>query len=56
MKKKIQNTVYGVIVADALGVPAEFKSREEFKKNLVTDMLAMELIIFLKVHGLMILV
>lgn len=39
MKKKIQNTLYGAIVADALGVPAEFKSREELKKNPIVDMI-----------------
>ena len=39
MKDKINNTLYGAIVADALGVPAEFKSREELKQNPITDMI-----------------
>ena len=39
MKQKIYNTLYGVIVADALGVPVEFTSREERKANPVTDMI-----------------
>lgn len=38
MKEKIRNTLYGAIVADALGVPAEFKSREKLKQNPITDM------------------
>lgn len=39
MKEKIYNTLYGAIVADALGVPVEFKDREYLKKNPVTDMI-----------------
>lgn len=39
MKDKIRNTLYGAIVADALGVPVEFKDRGYFKKNPVTDMI-----------------
>lgn len=39
MKMKIRNTLYGAIVADALGVPAEFKSREELKQNPISDMI-----------------
>ena len=31
--------VLGLVVGDALGVPAEFKSRAELKKNPVTDMI-----------------
>ena len=38
MKEKIRNTLYGAIVADALGVPVEFKDREYLKQNPVTDM------------------
>lgn len=38
MKDKIYNTLYGAIVADALGVPVEFKDREYLKQNPVTDM------------------
>ncbi len=38
MKQKIYNTLYGAIVADALGVPVEFKDRNFFKQNPVTDM------------------
>ena len=39
MKDKIRNTLYGAIVADALGVPVEFKDRGYLKKNPVTDMI-----------------
>ncbi len=39
MKDKIRNTLYGAIVADALGVPVEFANREYLKKNPVTDMI-----------------
>ena len=39
MKEKIYNTLYGAIVADALGVPVEFKDREYLKQNPVTDMI-----------------
>ena len=39
MKEKIYNTLYGAIVADALGVPVEFKDRDYLKKNPVTDMI-----------------
>ena len=38
MKQKIYNTLYGAIVADALGVPVEFRPREDLLKNPVTDM------------------
>ncbi len=38
MEYKIYNTLYGAIVADALGVPVEFKDREYLKQNPVTDM------------------
>lgn len=38
VKDKIRNTLYGAIVADALGVPVEFKDRGYLKKNPVTDM------------------
>ena len=38
MKQKIYNTLYGAIIADALGVPVEFKDRDYLKKNPVTDM------------------
>ena len=38
MKQKIYNTLYGAIVADALGVPVEFAKREYLKKKPVTDM------------------
>lgn len=36
--QKIKGIIFGHAVADALGVPVEFKSREELKKNPVTDM------------------
>ena len=39
MKQKIYDTLYGAIVADALGVPVEFLPRETLKKNPVTDMI-----------------
>ena len=39
MRDKIRNTLYGAIVADALGVPVEFKDRGYLKKNPVTDMI-----------------
>ena len=39
MKQKIYNTLYGAIVADALGVPVEFKDRDYLKENPVTDMI-----------------
>ncbi len=38
MKQKIYNSLYGAIVADALGVPVEFKDRDYLKENPVTDM------------------
>jgi len=36
--KKIKSMLLGFAVADALGVPVEFKSRESLKKNPVVDM------------------
>lgn len=36
---KSKNGIIGVAVADALGVPVEFKSRKELKKNPITDMI-----------------
>lgn len=38
MKDQILGGLWGAIVGDALGVPVEFKSREERKKDPVTDM------------------
>ncbi len=38
--KIIYNTLYGAIVADALGVPVEFKDRDYLKENPVTDMIS----------------
>ena len=38
MIEKIKAVVLGHAVADALGVPVEFCSREELKENPVTDM------------------
>jgi ADP-ribosylglycohydrolase len=35
---KIKSVLFGVAVADALGVPVEFNSRELIRKNPVTDM------------------
>ncbi|MCD8049789.1 MAG: ADP-ribosylglycohydrolase family protein [Clostridia bacterium] len=37
-EEKIRAAIYGLAVGDALGVPAEFTSREELKKNPITDM------------------
>ena len=34
----IKSALFGVAVGDALGVPVEFKKREEIKHNPVTDM------------------
>ncbi|MFA7445693.1 MAG: ADP-ribosylglycohydrolase family protein [Flavobacteriaceae bacterium] len=39
MNNLISQILLGVAVADALGVPVEFKSREYLRKNPVTDML-----------------
>ena len=36
--KKISDGIFGTIVGDALGVPAEFKERESLKKSPVTGM------------------
>ncbi|OXB10339.1 O-acetyl-ADP-ribose deacetylase [Flavobacterium reichenbachii] len=36
---KIKSGLFGVAVGDALGVPVEFKSREELKENPVQDMM-----------------
>ncbi len=36
---KIKSVLFGVAVADALGVPVEFKSREVIGRNPVTDMI-----------------
>lgn len=38
MDKKIKSMLYGFAVADALGVPVEFKSRKILQKNPVTSM------------------
>ena len=37
--EKIKSVVFGAAVADAVGVPVEFLSREELEKNPVTDMI-----------------
>jgi ADP-ribosyl-[dinitrogen reductase] hydrolase len=36
---QIKSVLFGVAVGDALGVPVEFKSRQIFQKNPVTDMI-----------------
>jgi ADP-ribosylglycohydrolase len=36
---QIKSVLFGVAVGDALGVPVEFKSRQDIKKNPVTDMI-----------------
>jgi len=38
MKNKVLDGIMGLCVADALGVPVEFKSREKLKINPVTGM------------------
>lgn len=38
MNTKTVDGIFGLAVADALGVPAEFKSRETLKENPITDM------------------
>jgi ADP-ribosylglycohydrolase len=38
MSHPVKDALFGLVVGDALGVPVEFKSREELKKNQVTDM------------------
>ena len=37
-EKMIKNSILGLILGDALGVPVEFKSRDELDRNLVKDM------------------
>ena len=39
LTEKIKSTFLGLAVGDALGVPVEFKSREEISKNPVTEMI-----------------
>lgn len=36
----IKSGIYGICVADAVGVPAEFKSREELRRHPVADMIS----------------
>jgi len=38
MSHPVKNALLGLVAGDALGVPVEFKSREELKENPVTDM------------------
>ncbi|MCP4180613.1 MAG: ADP-ribosylglycohydrolase family protein [bacterium] len=38
-KEKIRNSILGLILGDALGVPVEFKSRTELDRNPVLDMI-----------------
>ena len=35
----LSNGIIGLAIGDALGVPAEFKSREELKRYPITDMI-----------------
>ncbi|MCI1268599.1 MAG: ADP-ribosylglycohydrolase family protein [Ruminococcus sp.] len=35
---RVKSAIFGFAVGDAIGVPAEFKSREELRKNPITDM------------------
>lgn len=39
MKNKVKAGIMGVCIGDALGVPVEFKKREDLKRNPVTTML-----------------
>jgi len=41
MKNSIKSGIFGVCVGDALGVPVEFRSREQLKRSPVTRMRAM---------------
>ena len=38
-QKKIKNSIIGLVLGDALGVPVEFKSREELDRNPIEDMI-----------------
>ena len=38
MNKSIKNGIIGLVVGDALGVPVEFMTREELRKNPVVDL------------------
>lgn len=38
LRDSVYDGIYGLCIGDAIGVPAEFKSREELKKSPVTDM------------------
>ena len=38
-KETIQSGIYGLTIGDALGVPVEFKTRQELRKNPVTTMI-----------------
>ena len=53
---KLKNGILGFIIGDALGVPLEFKKRELFKNNKVTDMILVVIELVQKVFGLMIVV
>ena len=39
MKNKLLSGIIGLTVADALGVPVEFKTRSYLRRNPVTDMI-----------------
>lgn len=41
MKNLVKSAIFGVCVGDALGVPVEFRSREQLKRSPVTKMRAM---------------
>lgn len=38
-KDPVRSGIYGLAIADAVGVPAEFHSREELKRSPITDMI-----------------
>ena len=54
MENKVKAGIMGVCIGDALGVPVEFRSREELKRSPVTKMRAFwEPIVNLQGHGVM---
>ena len=45
---KLKNGILGFIIGDSLGVPLEFKKRDLFKNNKVTDMISSMVIATMK--------
>ena len=50
---RIKAGLYGLIVADALGVPAESRTREDLRENPITEMVAAECTVSQPVTGRM---